>query len=75
MSWVEIMLDKILETKGMTRRDLSRRTKIRHSTINEMCNNTAKQIPLKNIVLICDELDIDIIDLFKFHKDDKKEEE
>ncbi|ASA22698.1 helix-turn-helix domain-containing protein [Paenibacillus donghaensis] len=68
MPWVEITLDKILITKNMTRRELSRRTKIRHSTINELCNNTAKQIPLKNITLICDELEIEVGELFKFHK-------
>lgn len=75
MSWVEIKLQYILDSKGITKRELSRRTNIRHSTINEMCNNSAKQIPLRNIVSICDELDIDIIDLFKYHKDDSKKEE
>ncbi|QSF43476.1 helix-turn-helix domain-containing protein [Paenibacillus tianjinensis] len=75
MSWVEIKLQYILDSKGLTRRDLSRRTKIRPGTINEMCNNTAKQIPLSNIVSICDILDVDIVDLFVYHKDDFKKEE
>lgn len=75
MSWVEIMLDNILISKGMTRRALARKTKIRHSTINEMCNNTAKRIPLENIASICDELEIEISDLFKLHNDETKKEE
>ena len=72
MSWVEIRLQYILDVKGLSRRYLSRRTKIRIGTINDMCNNTAKQIPLDNIVSICDELDVDIIDLFIYHKGNSK---
>lgn len=75
MSWVEIRLDNILNSKGISRRELARKTNIRHSTINEMCNNTAKRIPLENIASICDELEIEISELFKLHRSETKKEE
>ncbi|QWU14350.1 helix-turn-helix domain-containing protein [Paenibacillus sophorae] len=70
MSSVEILLNDILDRKDISRRELSRRTKIRQSTINEMCNNTIKRLPLENIALICDELEIEIHELLRLKKID-----
>ncbi|WP_405169359.1 helix-turn-helix domain-containing protein [Paenibacillus sp. FSL H3-0286] len=75
MSWVEIMLENILTSKDISRRELARKTQIRPSTINEMCNNTSKMIPLENIASICVALEIEISDLFKLHNDETKKEE
>ncbi|OZB98071.1 helix-turn-helix transcriptional regulator [Paenibacillus sp. XY044] len=63
MSYIFINLQYILDKKGMSARELAKRTGIRHPTISEMCNNKSRHLPLNNIALICDELEIDVSDL------------
>lgn len=67
--WFEITLEQILVSKDISKRELSRVTGIRHSTINDLCNNKVKQIPLSNLAAICKALNItDLNDIFKLHK-------
>jgi len=67
--WFEITLEQILTSKNISKRELSRLTGIRHSTINDLCNNKVKQIPLSNLASICEALNItNLNDLIKLHK-------
>lgn len=67
--WFEIKLQSILDSRDISNREFSRLTGIRHSTINDLCNNDVKQIPMKNLAIICEVLDIeDLNDLVKLHK-------
>ncbi|MEK4006416.1 helix-turn-helix domain-containing protein [Paenibacillus sp. FSL H3-0333] len=75
MAWIEIKLDNILESRNISNREFARRIKIRPGTINDLCNNETKHLPLDLAAKICDDLEIEIADLLKFHKTDKKEEE
>ncbi|MBE7896186.1 helix-turn-helix transcriptional regulator [Paenibacillus polymyxa] len=68
MSWVDINLKAILKKFEISEREISRRTGIRQATINNMCNNDVKQISLKNISLLCDELGIDISELLTLNR-------
>lgn len=63
MSYIFINLEYILNKRGISKREFANRTGIRHPTILEMCNNKAKHLPLDNIAVICDELEIDVSDL------------
>ncbi|OMD66771.1 helix-turn-helix domain-containing protein [Paenibacillus odorifer] len=69
MAWIEIKLDNILKAKGISNREFARITNTRHSTINDMCNNKVKHLPLDKAALICEELNIELSDLLKLHKD------
>ncbi|KAF6630557.1 MULTISPECIES: helix-turn-helix domain-containing protein [Paenibacillus] len=68
MSWVDINLKSILIKFEISEREIARRTGIRQATINNMCNNDVKQISLKNISILCDELGIDISELLTLNK-------
>lgn len=63
MSSVTFNLEKILISKDMSRRELSRLTGIRPGTINDICNNQIKLISVHYLGLICNTLDISIEDL------------
>ncbi|MEC1778385.1 helix-turn-helix transcriptional regulator [Schinkia azotoformans] len=67
---VIIKLDKLLKEKNMSQREFAKITGIRHPTISAMCNNTAQQIPIKNIKSICKVLEIDDLnELITIEKD------
>lgn len=66
---VVIMLDHLLDQKKMSQRKLARLTEIRHPSINEMCRNQAKHIPLENLAKICEVLGCDIPDVLKLEKE------
>ncbi|MCP1185031.1 helix-turn-helix transcriptional regulator [Paenibacillus sp. 1781tsa1] len=67
--WFEIKLQSILDSRRISNREFSRLTGIRHSTINDLCNNEVKSIPLKNLAIICEVLNIvDLNELIKVHK-------
>ncbi|MNK43722.1 helix-turn-helix protein [compost metagenome] len=70
MLWVDIQLKKLLDEKGISEREFSRRTGIRQATINSLCNNEVKHLSLKNLRIICSELDIEEMDkLLRIYKD------
>jgi putative transcriptional regulator len=63
-----IKLDDLLKKKGMSQRELSRLTEIRHPTINEMCLNKSKSLPVNNLDTICKVLDCDLTDIIEYKK-------
>lgn len=66
---VNIKLAELLKAKGISHRELARRTGIRHPTISEMCNNQIERLPLKNLAAICQELDCEITDILELEKE------
>ncbi len=50
---MRIMLDKLLEDRKVSQRQLSKATKIRPSTISDLCNNNVKYIKAEYIEKIC----------------------
>ncbi|MCM3274362.1 helix-turn-helix domain-containing protein [Paenibacillus elgii] len=67
---VIIHLEEKLEEIGISRRELSRLTSIRHPTINEMCNNEIEYLPLKNLAKICKVLNCQISDLLSLEENE-----
>jgi putative transcriptional regulator len=63
-----IKLDDLLKKKGMSQRELSRLTEIRHPTISEMCLNKSKSLPINNLDAICKVLDCDLTDIIEYKK-------
>lgn len=66
---ITIKLDNYLKEKGVSQRELSRRTGIRQPTISEMCLNKSKSLPVENLDKICIELDCDLSDIIEFKKE------
>lgn len=66
---VIILLDQLLIKKGISQHQLSRLTLIRQATINSMCRNLSKQIPLENLAIICEVLDCQISDILTLKKE------
>lgn len=60
---IRIMLSTLLGEKRLTQADISRKTGIRPTTINEYYHELADRINLEHIDLICEVLDCDIPDL------------
>lgn len=60
---IRIMLSKLLGEKRLTQADVSRKTGIRPTTINEYYHELADRINLEHIDLICEVLNCDIYDL------------
>jgi putative transcriptional regulator len=65
---IKLKLNSLLEERGISQREFSRMTGIRHPSINEMCNNETKRIPLENLAIICNTLDVDIPDVLELVK-------
>ncbi|MBY0011510.1 helix-turn-helix domain-containing protein [Paenibacillus typhae] len=64
-----IKLDSLLKSKGISQRELARKTGIRHPTISEMCLNTSRSLPIDNLNKICIELDCDLSDIIEYKKE------
>lgn len=64
-----IHLSEILKEKGISQRELSRRTGILQPTISKMCNNTLEHFPLASLSKICEVLDCEIIDILELKKE------
>jgi putative transcriptional regulator len=45
-------------------------TGIRHPSINEMCNNETKRLPLDNLAILCQTLSVDISDILELVEED-----
>lgn len=63
-------LDKLLSERDMSQHELSRLTGIRQPSINDMCRNLTRRIPLENIEKICEVLNCEIHDLLVLIKED-----
>lgn len=46
-------------------REFARIIERRFATINDMCNNESKQLPLEILALVCEELEVDIGDVLE----------
>jgi putative transcriptional regulator len=64
-----LKLNKFLKEKGISQRELSRLTGVRHPTISEMCLNRSKSLPVENLDIICTVLDCDITDIIEHKKE------
>lgn len=66
---VTLTLSEILKEKGISQRELSRRTGIKQPTISKMCNDTLQHFPLESLDLICETLNCEIGDILKYKKE------
>lgn len=64
-------LKVLLAEHDMTQSKLSEITGIRPGTITNIVNNQIKQIPVDAVCKICDTLNCDIGDIFKYIPDEK----
>lgn len=64
-----IKLEQLLTERGISHREIARRTGIRHPTISEMCANKARSLPVENLAKLCEALDCDIADILAYRKD------
>lgn len=73
---VKMLLNKLLDEKGINQKELGDATKIRQATINSYFNNTNKHIVVEHINLICNFLECNVEDLifFEFDKEEKKQD-
>ncbi|WP_041123040.1 helix-turn-helix domain-containing protein [Jeotgalibacillus alimentarius] len=68
MMHVVIKLNELLKEKGISQRSLSRDSNVRLATINEMCKQETKYLPLDNLAAICEVLECEIADILKLQK-------
>ncbi|WP_059049069.1 helix-turn-helix domain-containing protein [Paenibacillus senegalimassiliensis] len=66
---IEIKLESLLAEKGISQREIARRTGIRHPTISEMCLNKSKSLPVNNLSKLCQSLECDISDILEYKKE------
>ncbi|QHZ51211.1 helix-turn-helix domain-containing protein [Paenibacillus larvae] len=72
---VRFKLAALLEECGMSNRELSRLTGIRHPSVNEMCLNKTQRLPLENLAAICEVLGVGITDVLELVDKEKTTEE
>lgn len=53
----------------MSQHELSRLTGIRQPTINDMCQNKTKSLPLVNLAKICEVLECEITDIIELKEE------
>lgn len=66
---VQLTLNQVLESRGMSQRELARLTGIRPPSINEMVHNQTLRLPLDNLDKICEVLECGISDVLKLIKE------
>lgn len=66
---VKIKLDQRLKESKMSQHELARLTGVRQPSINEMCQNKTKRLPLDNLAAICKVLNCDISDIIELEKE------
>lgn len=64
-----LKLRSVLEQKDISQHELARLTDIRQPSINEMCNNQTKRLPLDNLAKICEVLECEITDILELVKE------
>jgi putative transcriptional regulator len=60
---IRILLSKLLGERRWTQMDLSRATKIRQNTINDLYHEMTDRVSLEQLDLICEVLDCKLSDL------------
>lgn len=68
--YIKIKLNELLINRNISQRELARMTDIRHPSINEMCNNETKRLPLANLAKICEVLECEITDILELKRTD-----
>ena len=61
---VAIRLSKLMREKNMTRYSLCKKVAMNNTTIYNIMNDRCKDVTLGTIYLICEGLDIDVIEFF-----------
>jgi DNA-binding Xre family transcriptional regulator len=70
LSFINIKLQRILDERKITQKQLSKMTEIRAAAISELCNNQRTTINKEHLSKIADALDIvDIGELIELKKD------
>lgn len=67
---IKIKLHSLLEQRGMTQSELSKRTGIRPSTVSDLCNNNAEFIKLDYLNRILNALKCGLNDILEFRDGD-----
>lgn len=67
--FVNVKLEQLLNDKGISQHELSRLTGIRQASINEMCLNKTKRLPLDNLAKICEVLECQITDIIELKEE------
>lgn len=65
---IRINLQKLLDEKGISQRELEKLTGIKQPTINKMCQNTLLHFPLESLDIICEVLECEISDVLTREK-------
>ncbi|AHD06420.1 hypothetical protein ERIC2_c26330 [Paenibacillus larvae subsp. larvae DSM 25430] len=68
---VRFRLADLLKDRGISNRELSRLTGIRHPSVNEMCLNKTQRLPLENLAAICEVLGVGIADVLELVDEEK----
>lgn len=63
---VSINLENLIESKGISKTQLSYKAEITHTQINRFCKNDVTRIDLNTLARICCVLECDIADLIKY---------
>lgn len=64
-----IKLKQIMESKGISQRELSRETGIRQATIGDYVNNKAKHIGIENLNILCKFFECKAEDIVEYIKE------
>lgn len=65
---IKCNLQSILDDKGISQRKLALALDCRYNTINDLCRNKTKHLPLQLLDDICTYLNIDISDILYLEK-------
>jgi len=70
---IEFRLKELLKERNITRYRLKKDTGLADSTVNGMYKNTSKRIELKILDQLCEVINCEPSDLFKYTKNEKDE--
>lgn len=61
-------IDKVLESKNISKNKLEREANLQRTQLNSYCNNKVKRIDLETIAKICYVLECDIKDIVEYSR-------
>ena len=70
---IEFRLKELLNERNITRYSLKKDTRLADSIVNGMYKNTSKRVEIKTLEQICEAIDCEPSDLFKYIKNKKGE--
>lgn len=76
MKKVVFTLEQLLKEKGISQRELARRTKeidpegsgVRQALISDICRNEVEQLPPRRLALICTVLNCDVSEVMRLEE-------